>query len=388
VRFFTEAANKTVETAAYSSSMLTKTSSGTRILMIRRMTRSSASMSISLLWMRISHLSHVCVPSPQGDFKTGTRRRLVGKGTGPVILTPVLSAMVLSSMQTSSNFLKSVLVSRILAFLAIAVLSPLCCLKSAFIVLNTLRHKLFGKKISLNVKNVEGNACLVQPKLQVRALLIDLDGTIVDSSEAHREAGRAGFAAIGFQEFNDERIAREVARRLEQDLPIDDLFAEFQIDIDVEERFLPAYLTAYYSAVITKSKPFPKVKETLQVLAKDFKLALITLRYADREQVIDELTHLGIKKHFLVVVTALDINRPKPSPDALLLAASKLNVSIEQCAIVGDSTIDVQAGKAAGAKTVAVLTGLFSQKELEQQKPDLLIKDINALSHFLAKPAS
>lgn len=102
--------------------MLTKTSSGTRMRMMRRITRSSASMSIRRLWMRISHLSQVCVPSPQGDFRTGTRKCFVGNGTGPTILTPVLSAMDLSSMHTSSSFLKSVLVKRILAFLAIAML--------------------------------------------------------------------------------------------------------------------------------------------------------------------------------------------------------------------------------------------------------------------------
>jgi hypothetical protein len=57
--------------------------------MILRMTRSSESMSIKRLWMRISHLSHVAVPSPDGAFKTGTRSLLVGSGTGPLILTPV-----------------------------------------------------------------------------------------------------------------------------------------------------------------------------------------------------------------------------------------------------------------------------------------------------------
>lgn len=222
-------------------------------------------------------------------------------------------------------------------------------------------------------------------KLAVKGLLLDLDGTLVDSSEALKEAGRAGFAAINLSEANDEKAAREVARRLGQDLPIDDLFSKFHIGRDVEERFLPAYLNAYYSAVITKSRLFPKVKETLKILSRDFKLALITQRYADREQVIDELTHLGIKKHFRVVVTALDVDKPKPSPDALLLAASKLNASIEQCAIVGDSIIDVQAGKAAGAKTVAVLTGLFSLKELEQQRPDIIIEDINLLPRLLDK---
>ncbi len=227
------------------------------------------------------------------------------------------------------------------------------------------------------------DALVVQRKLQVKALLLDLDGTLVDSTEALKEAGRAGFAAIGFADYDDDKIAFEVARRLEQDLSIDDLFASFKIGREVEERFLPAYLNAYYSSVISKSKLFPKTKEALQALSQHFQLALITLRYVAREQVLDELWHLGIKKYFHVVVTALDVEKPKPFPDALHAAAKKLHTTIGECAIVGDSVVDIQAGKAAGTKTIAVLTGLFSRQELAEQKPDLIIKNVNFLLDFL-----
>jgi phosphoglycolate phosphatase len=213
----------------------------------------------------------------------------------------------------------------------------------------------------------------------VKALLLDLDGTLVDSSEALKEAGKAGFLAIGLPDVHDEKIPFEVARRLEQDLSIDDLFSKFHVAKEVEERFLPAYLTAYYTAVTLRSKPFPQAKRTLQTLSKRLPLALITLRYVVREQILDELNHLGLAKLFRAVVTTLDVEKPKPFPDALLVAARKLHVPISECAIVGDSIIDVQAGKAAGAKTIAVLTGLFSRAELEAQKPDLVIDDLTSL---------
>ncbi len=224
---------------------------------------------------------------------------------------------------------------------------------------------------------------MTNSKLHVKALLLDLDGTLVDSSEALREAGKAGFSALGMPEQSDEKIAFEVARRLEQDLPIDDLFAKFDLNSDVEERFLPAYLNAYYSAVTSKSRLLPNAKATLDLLSRHFSLALITLRYVVKEQVLDELTHLGIRRHFRVVVTALDVKKPKPFPDALLTAAEKLGVPVSQCAIVGDSIVDVQAGKAAGAVTVGVLTGLFSRARLEREKPDLIVRDVGSLLNHL-----
>jgi len=220
---------------------------------------------------------------------------------------------------------------------------------------------------------------MTERTLHVKALLLDLDGTLVDSTEALKEAGRAGFMALGLSDINHDKIALEVARRLEQDLPIDELFSRFHLGREAEERFLPAYLGAYYSAVISKSKPFPNTKETLKTLSTRFPLALITLRYLVREQVIDELEHLGLRKFFRVVVTALDVEKPKPSPDALLHAAKKLGVPISQCAIVGDSIVDVQAGKTAGAKTVAVLTGLFNRAELAALSPDLLLRTVGDL---------
>jgi phosphoglycolate phosphatase len=224
---------------------------------------------------------------------------------------------------------------------------------------------------------------MANPKrLRIEALLIDLDGTLVDSTEAYKEAGQAGFATLGLKA-DDEEIAFEVARRLEQNLPIDDLFVRFHVDLEVEERFLPAYLEAYYSVVHVKSKLFPKAKETLQALSQDFSLALVTLRYVSREQVIEELRRLRLMKYFRVVVTALDVKKPKPFPDAFLTAAERLGVKIQDCAIVGDSIVDVQAGKSAGAKTIAVLSGLFNREELEKAKPDLIIKDINSLPDWL-----
>jgi len=220
-------------------------------------------------------------------------------------------------------------------------------------------------------------------RLRVKALLIDLDGTLVDSTQAYKEAGKAGFAAIGLPNFNDDKIAFEVARRLERNLPIDDLFTKFHVEGEVEEHFLPAYLKAYYSVVLIKSKPLPNAKETLKRLSQHFPLALITLRYVTREQVIAELKHLSLKKYFRAVVTALEVKQPKPSPDAFLTAAKRLGVPINQCAIVGDSIVDIQAGKSAGAKTIAVLSGLFTREELSKQKPDFIIKDINSLPNFL-----
>src|SRR5881296_3930254 len=95
-------------------SMLTP--SGTWMRISCRNARSSASRSMSLLWIRISHRSHVSLPSPSGDFRTGTTSRFVGSGIGPAIATPVRSLISLICWHTLSTFFGSVPLSEIRAF--------------------------------------------------------------------------------------------------------------------------------------------------------------------------------------------------------------------------------------------------------------------------------
>src|SRR5438128_1416781 len=92
------------------------TPSGTWMRMSCRNARSSASRSMSRLWIRISQRSHVSLPSPSGDFRTGTSSRFVGSGIGPAIATPVRSLISLICWHTLSTFFGSVPLSEMRAF--------------------------------------------------------------------------------------------------------------------------------------------------------------------------------------------------------------------------------------------------------------------------------
>ena len=213
-------------------------------------------------------------------------------------------------------------------------------------------------------------------KLKVKGILFDLDGTIVDSKEAYLEAGRTAFEAGG-QEPPETRVALEIPRRLEQNLTISDI-----VKGDTRS-FLNVYLKTYYNVTKIKTKPVPNVQSTLEVLSKKAKLALITMRFVPKTAVLEELEQFGLVQYFTYVVTALDTHKPKPSPEALIKAVKALDINMCDCVFVGDSVTDVKAGKAAGAMTVAVLSGLFSREELAKEKPDLILKDVTELPLFL-----
>lgn len=214
-------------------------------------------------------------------------------------------------------------------------------------------------------------------KLKVKGILLDLDGTLVDSKEAYLEAVKTAFAAMGQKTFN-AKIAIEIPRRLEQNLPINDMMK----GIDAQ-KFLEIYLKAYYQATATKTKPIPNILDTVKKLSKKAKLALITMRYVPKKEIMEELNKFGLAEYFTYIITALDTHNPKPSPEALIKCAKELSVQTCECVVVGDSVADIKAGKNAGVKTVAVLSGIFSHEELEREKPDLILKNVNQLPDFI-----
>lgn len=213
---------------------------------------------------------------------------------------------------------------------------------------------------------------MLEKGLKAKGIFLDLDGTLVDSTEAYLVAAKAGFDAIGITQPGNVD-ALEIPRRLEQG------FSLSEITNGESKMFLSAYLRAYYSVTREKTKLIPNVSATLEALAARNKLALVTMRYVPREAIIAELEYFGISNYFSRVVTALDSFKPKPSPEALIGTVEALGVDINDCLIAGDSVNDVRAGKAAGVRTVAVLSGLFHSEELAKEGPDLILNDVTML---------
>ena len=214
-------------------------------------------------------------------------------------------------------------------------------------------------------------------KLHVKGIILDLDGTLVDSRQAYLEAARTAFSAVGQQTVSIKMVI-EIPKRFEQGIPLDDLLP----GVDVKE-FRRIYLKAYYQAVAVMAKPLPDIGNSLKKLSEKAKLALTTRRKVPNKVVIGQLKEFGLEGYFQAVVTACDKFSPKPSPDALIECSRKLGVKTSECAVVGDSIVDIEAGRRAGAKTVAVLSGIFSRDELKKQKPDLILASVRELPDFL-----
>lgn len=111
---------------------------------------------------------------------------------------------------------------------------------------------------------------------------------------------------------------------------------------------------------------FPEVASLLETLrGRGAKLAIMT-----GGQSIAPIRDAGLLDHFEVVVTGQDITRRKPDPEGLLKCTAALGIETRDAVYVGDTPIDVRAGRAAGMYTVGLLAGAGDSAMLSASGPD------------------
>ena len=125
----------------------------------------------------------------------------------------------------------------------------------------------------------------------------------------------------------------------------------------------------------------PGVKVMLTWLKGRYPLAVISAR--DVVSTLAFLEHFDLVDCFEVIITALSAEHTKPYPDPVRLAALKMGVAPEACLMIGDTTVDIRAGKSAGAQTVGVLCGFGEQAELRRQGADMILKSTANLDEVL-----
>jgi HAD superfamily hydrolase (TIGR01509 family) len=127
----------------------------------------------------------------------------------------------------------------------------------------------------------------------------------------------------------------------------------------------------------------PRTREMLEILHSRFPMAVISARDARATQGF--LAHYQLTPYFRAVATALTCAHTKPFPDPLFWAAEKLGVSPQNILMIGDTVVDILAGRAAGAQTVGVLCGFGEEKELRRAGADLILPIPADVSAYLTE---
>ena len=123
------------------------------------------------------------------------------------------------------------------------------------------------------------------------------------------------------------------------------------------------------------------VREMLQGLSQRYPLAVVSARDAISTRAF--LEQYGLLPFFQCIATAQTCYHTKPFPDPILWAARQINVPPGSCLMVGDTSVDMRAGRAAGAQKVGVLCGFGGRAELEKYGADLILATTPELTMVL-----
>jgi HAD superfamily hydrolase (TIGR01549 family) len=115
----------------------------------------------------------------------------------------------------------------------------------------------------------------------------------------------------------------------------------------------------------------PGVKHMLETLYGRYPLGVVSAR--DERTSVAFLEAFSLKNYFEIIVTAQTCPHTKPYPDPIEYAADKLGIAPEACVMIGDTVVDVKAGNAAGAQTIAVQCGFGTHRELEKAGADIIL---------------
>ena len=191
----------------------------------------------------------------------------------------------------------------------------------------------------------------------VKAVLLDIDGTLMDTNYLHIEAWAWAFEEVGARPPRS-RIHHEVGKGSDKMIP------EFVEDGKAER--VSELHSEYYAELQERGHPLPGAKELVTSLAeRGYEVWLATS--AKPEELEHHMQELGAEGEIAWVVSSDEAEESKPAPDIFGLALERAGVSPEDAVVVGDSVWDVEAAKDAGVRAAAVMTGgAFSRAELEE----------------------
>lgn len=208
----------------------------------------------------------------------------------------------------------------------------------------------------------------------ITAVCFDLDGTLIDSTEAIVESFYHTFDAFEEPRPPRDAIVNSIGFVLEE---------QFALLSKHDPQECTRVYRAYYEHVCRpKTALMSGARECLHALRDaGLDLAFATSKRRTYSEMI--LEHLGVLDFFSVRLGPDDVLKPKPDPEAVLKACEMLNVTPQQLLFVGDMHFDVLASRDAGVRCLCVTTGYATREELEALEPERVFDGLDALTAYV-----
>ncbi len=205
----------------------------------------------------------------------------------------------------------------------------------------------------------------------IRAVLLDWDGTLLDSCEADTAAYLELFRTMGI-EWGREELAMHYSP---------DWYNVYRAARLDEERWEEADRVWRQAYARHRPQLVTGAREVLRRLGERYRLGLVTS--GDRERVHKQLRQFRLASRFATCVCQQDSVRPKPHPEALLKALEQLGLPASATVYVGDAPQDMEMARRAGTRAVGVLSSFPTAERLRASRPDALLSSLLELPRLL-----
>ncbi len=217
-------------------------------------------------------------------------------------------------------------------------------------------------------------------KPQIFGVILDMDGTLINTFDAFYLAIHEALSNKGYP-IPTRRELREV---LDKGLSVKDIFFNKFMIADEMDEFITNVSNIFNKIRLENVKPILRTSDALSLMRScNVKIAIATGSSTPRHLVEQDLKRFKILSYIDVMKLSYDVSRRKPHPDLINSCISELNINAGACIAVGDSSVDVKAGRAAGCLTAAILSGVGSKTILMSEKPTFLEKDVYSLTEKL-----
>jgi HAD superfamily hydrolase (TIGR01509 family) len=204
-----------------------------------------------------------------------------------------------------------------------------------------------------------------------KVVVLDVDGTLMDTNYLHTEAWARAFEEVGHR-VPRARLHKQIGKGSNL------LIREFVEDEETGEKIDELH-SELYAELQEYGHPLPGAKELISSLReRSYDVWFVTS--AKDEELEHHMDELEAEGRISGVVNSSAVENPKPAPDIFELALQRAGASPDETVAVGDAVWDVEAADGAGIRTVAVLTGgAFSRQELKEGGAVAVYEDCAAL---------
>lgn len=215
--------------------------------------------------------------------------------------------------------------------------------------------------------------------LRVKGIIFDVDGTLADSVGFFYEIALEILQLAGAPPVSRERVL--ALMRVGDNAPLEKLFpADFPDPSATLKRITDARMHEWMRRYHDETKAIPGSVELLHDLhGQGLQLGIAT----SSGRALPFLDRWGVRHLFSGIVGREDVENRKPHPEPIFKCLEHLKLDPYEVVYIGDSIIDIRAGKAAGAPTVGVLTGTSPRDILHLEDPDHILASVAELLHLL-----